>query len=107
LTSAVLKDPNTFVDALFSNYTPANIFCCPLQMVYRPEQYRNVSLYFNSRCCPCPYFDNFTLQGGFILDMGVHFIAGLRMVISPCYISKFEKIWIRFWPMLPEATLLS
>lgn len=25
----------------------------------------------------------YTLQGGFILDMGVHYIAGLRMVCSP------------------------
>jgi hypothetical protein len=31
-------------------------------------------------CAVSPYSDNLALQGGFILDMGVHFIAGLRMV---------------------------
>nr|CAB3453006.1 unnamed protein product [Digitaria exilis] len=29
-----------------------------------------------------PYRGNFTWQGGFILDMGVHFIAGLRMLVG-------------------------
>ncbi|ONM20436.1 NAD-dependent dihydrogenase, Gfo/Idh/MocA family [Zea mays] len=38
-----------------------------------------------------PYFNSTwrrNFVGGFILDMGVHFIAGLRMVTSSCYISK-------------------
>ena len=46
-----------------------------------------ISIYCNERDMSAlsPYYDKFTLQGGFILDMGVHFIAGLRMVHVPCF----------------------